>query len=338
MKDHIHRLPVVDFTETVGHTPSHSPTAVSIPLFGSSFQFIKDSNTLDRFRNIHCKGAIWTAIAFAKNTDLVENKIPVYFHIEASVWNKAQPVFKEFNVPDDFIRVVTFEKGAFPRSRVQNVRYGKKLMCFFDDLDPMPTNWIIADSDCFPCTTGPLMKLHKVLTSKAVINHPASIEYRWIEFNKEHWIHRICDAAGVVYKEGITEGQILKKLKLGVLLETTSDVVIRPRCKTTLISIPTQHLIVDYIRNHFFRCCEDEFLLACFSLWSPFVDLSSMIDVPIPLSPQEYSATQADTYFHHLIFESENANAYFTRFYQDLTRHLTEETPYIEAFQTLHAK
>lgn len=343
MKDHIRRLPTVNFTEIVGNpTPEPSSTvALSIPLFASSFQFIKDGNSVERFRNIHCKGAIWTAIAFQKNTDLGENQIPVYFHIEDKVWPQAKPVFKEFNVPDDFICLMPFNKKAFPKSKVKNVRYGKKLMCLFDETRPMPTNWVIVDSDCFPCTTGRLMQLHEILTSDVVSQHPASIDYQMVEFEKEHWVNRICDAAGIVYKAGITEGDILQQLGLGILPDTEKgnrERLLRPRCKTTLFSIPTQHIIVDYIKSNFFTCCEDEFLLACFSLWSPFLDLSQMIDAPVVLSPNAYAQTRTETYFHHLIFDSENSNPYFTRFYRDIARHLPSENPYLKAFDKFHVQ
>lgn len=334
MKDHIRRLPTVDYSEIVGEKREISQISLSIPLFHSSFQFIQDAKKVEYFQNVHCRGAIWTAISFLKNTDLGDKDISIFFHVEDKVFNRAKSVFDEFNVPDFYIRKMAFNKEDFPPTpNVKNVRYGKKFMCLFDEELEEVGNWVIVDSDCFPIATEDKMLLFDTLNSHSVTIHPASIEYRLIEFEREHWIHRLCDAAGLKFNEKITENKVLKQLGLAPIATDRRKTLIRPRCKTTLFAIPMVHPIVQFIIDNIGTCCEDEFLLAAFSLWSPFTNLSELIDAPVVLSPDEYEQCHSEQYFHHLIFNSEDSDPYFTRFFRDITRNIDEVSPHVKEFK-----
>ena len=341
MKDHIKRLPVVDWGQHVGKLSASADIAISIPLFSSNFQFIRGGNSREHFQDIHVKGAIWTAIAFANNTDLLAKGVQLYFHIEKKCVALAKPIFKQFNVPSDTLRAVDFNKqlGVSPQKaraairNIKNVCYGKKFMCLLDPLEDIH-NWVIADSDCLPCTSDGRMEMFDVLRSKPVRQNPASIDYQFVHFDKQHWINRIADAAGIVFDDKLKEKQVFKKLGLEPPEDTMLPKIYRPITKTTLLSIPTQHEIVAYIKRNILSCCEDEFLLAAYSLTSPFVNMGTMLNIRVPLSPQEYGQTFGQ-YFHHLIFASEDSRPYFTRFVRDLTRNLILDSYHIESFEQI---
>ena len=340
MKEHISRLPIVDYEQIVsGYNFDKSSIAISIPLFYSSFQWVKGGIATARFKNIHCKGAIWTAISFLKNTDLGDNGVPIYFHIEDKMYSKAMSVFKQFNVPDKYIRKMDFEKGKFAKpAGIKNVHYGKKFFCLLDK--DLPTknikNWIITDSDFFACSPTDIITLYDVLNSDHVRANPSSISYKLNRYDTKEWLERISDAAGIKYTPDIKENDILKRFGLKPLKPITRETVIRPKIETTLVSIPIDHAVTHFIKKHMWKCCEDQFLLLCYSLYCPFIDLADFIYAPIITSVHGYIGKHLDSYFNHLIYDSFNPDAYFTKFYRDLTARVDIRNLYMDDFKNFH--
>ena len=338
MKHHITKLPIVDYQKVLSTELSadikRSPVAISIPLFYSKFQHIPNGLAAERFKQVHCKGAIWTALSFLKNTDFGDNGVDVYFHIEDKMYSKAMSVFKQFNVPDKYIRKMDFPKNAFPKiSGITNIRSGKRFLCLLDEEVNNIDNWIILDSDYFACSTGPKIKLYDIFTCDPVRINPASIDHRITNYDTSYWLEALGFSAGIKKDLGMKEHQILKKLGLPSIGSITSDKVIRPKVVATPFSIPVKHPIVEYIKKHIWKCFKDEYLLAAYSLKAPFVNLRSFIEPVTYLRPLDFRPYPEDNYFVHLLFESWVADSFFAKFYRDITTHVDIPNNYVTEFE-----
>ena len=363
VKQHIEKLPVVDYSAIIDTLPDENTNnariGISVPLFFSSSQpshALKDMQT-KRFQNIHCKGAIWAVISFLKNTDLGEKGVRGYFHIEDKIYNKAMPVFRQFNVPDKYIRKMQFKKGAFPRMPSPGaVRFGKRYIALFDNKIPNITHWLVADSDFFVCTTGSKLPLYDIYNCKIILENPLPLSYKLIQYEKRAWLQAICWAAGIKYTPNVKEADIFEKFGLKHLLKLADTderkermnafvysivfrgggnerFVIRPEVVAPIISFPIKHPISDFIRKHIWTCFGSESIIACYTMTKPLIGLQSMINTIAPRDLDSYRAIKDGVYFHHLLYGTENCDSYFTRFYNDLTRYIDVPNVYSSEFE-----
>ena len=156
IKAHIPRLPTILYS--VPEAKTDNQLAISIPLFHSNFQWIENGIKTERFQQVHCRGAIWTALSLLYNTDLGAKGVRVYFHIEDTVWDTAMPIFEKFGVDAEWLRKVTMP-NAKSAADVENVHYGKKFMCLLDT-EIKPDVFLIVDSDAFICAAGFPLEWH----------------------------------------------------------------------------------------------------------------------------------------------------------------------------------
>ena len=264
-KKHIARLPI---TKYPNYEITTSDVAISIPLFHSPIDSGFTEYDERRIKDIHAKGAIWVALSLIHNTDLADNGVGIYFHLEDKIYEIAKDVFDAFGVPDHFIRVMTI--ADFESNNVGAAQYGKKYMFLEDDLKPQ--QWVMMDSDAFVCTTGEKFRWYDCF--KAFVNPSAMNAKQAIYQTKEdyeHWVRMCSHAAGYRFKP---KSDLIKQekqalLKLGVLdtelyvgerLGASPNIERAYTC-TQILVLPTQHRIIDYIKEHWRSCHWDEGML-----------------------------------------------------------------------------
>lgn len=342
-KDHIWRLPTgINYSEMLPKSGTSDKLAISIPLFSSSFQFIKEAKSREYFKQVHVKGAVWSALSMLHNTDLGKRGVKVYFHVEESVLKTAKIIFDAMGVTEDHIRVVKSSDIHGNVKNVKNLRYGKKFACLFDDL--LISNWLVMDSDAFACTEGDKIELYDLFESPWVLNNPVSFNYFLNKFTYQHWIDRIYDAIGKKPNKDLDlwkqEIWAFKSVGLDIdnKLDAGKDGVVRPINKTVMFALGRESGLADFLRENIHRCCEDEFLIAMWSLTNPILSLSSMTSLPMFYSAGDYiKSSNFYQYMHHVIFEAHDSNPFFARFYRDMTRHIPlEENKNLTAWKELH--
>ena len=149
-KSHIQQLPIQKIKT---HYPRNSDVVgMVLPLFHTSKGWVGNFDEecnfdWDMFQDVVCKGAVWAAISVMENTDLCQKGMPIYFHVEDKVMDKALEVFDQFGVPPEWIVETTFD--AVEDSNMFHPLYGKKYSCFMEAYSP-PTNVVLLwDTDAF---------------------------------------------------------------------------------------------------------------------------------------------------------------------------------------------
>ena len=330
-KDHIWRLPTeIDYAALLPNSrkpKAESRIAISIPLFASRFQWIKEAKSKAYFQHVHVKGAVWASLAMLNNTDLGEHGVQTYFHVEETVLKSAKVILDAMNVPEEFIRVVKTADIQAEIKGVKNLRYGKKYALLFDDI-PVD-NWLMMDSDVFACTRGEKIALFDIFHSTWTKQNPISFEYRLAPFQYPHWIDRIYNAVGL---KTPTKNSFITQEKaafesVGLEIENESDenrdTVMRPINKTGLFYLNRNSPLADFLKDNLNKCCTDEFLIAMWSLNNPLLSLSNMLNLPMYYSTSQYLNHKSEQYMHHVIFEAFDSSPFFTKFYKDMTRHIS---------------
>ena len=341
-KDHIWRLPTeIDYKTLLPKRGKSDKFAISIPLFSSSFQFLKEAKSRAYFQQVHVKGAVWASLAMLNNTDLGEHGVQTYFHVEETVYKSAKVIFDAMRVPEEYIRVINPADIHAQLKNIKNLRYGKKFACLFDDL-PID-NWLVMDSDAFACTRSEKIGLYDIFDSPWTESNPIAFNYYLNQFDYKHWIERIYNAIGnqMPKKSELWEQEVAAFEDVGLEINNNSDIgkvqVIRPTNKTVLFALNKNSELADFLRQNLNKCCEDEFLIAMWSLQNPILSLSNMLFLPMFYSTTEYVNNRADQYMHHVIFEAMDANPFFTRFYKDMTRHIPlPQTKQLMAWKNLY--
>ena len=264
-KKHIARLPIAKYPN---YGITTSDVAVTIPLFHSPVDSGFTNYNENRIKNIHAKGAIWVAMSLINNTDLADNGVGIYFHIEDKIYDVAKEMFYLFGVDEKFIRVMTIDD--FESDNVGAAQYGKKYMFLADDLNP--NQWLMMDSDAFVCTTGDRFQWYDCLS--AFVN-PSAMNVKPAAYQTDeeyrHWVQMCSHAAGYRVEKHISlvEQERRALIALGV---PESDLILGPSnaqrtytC-TQMLVLPTAHRIIDYIKKHWKRCHWDEGMLNVYHL------------------------------------------------------------------------
>lgn len=349
IKPHITRLPIIPYR--VPDTETDTRLAVSVPLFHSAFQWIPGGIEIERFQNVHCRGAIWAAMALLHNTNLGRNGVKVYFHIEDTVWDAAMPVFEAFEVDAQWIRRITVP-NAETAVDVKNVHYGKKFMCLIDVAIKFDVCLII-DSDAFVCTAGSPLQWHSVLTSALSLKNPSVYEFRPMRFDYAHWAERCCNAVGIPYnseKSAFTQEKSAFAM-LNLTYPCTKEkglknakFAVRPVSKNVLIAMPKKHAITRFVKSNFQQCYEDEFLIAMLAMTGyPLLNLKDALETPMFLSKDGYldfvsRKTEIPGYIHHVIFGADECDSFFNRFYRDLTRNIPMPRSYLNEWRKFYGR
>ena len=335
-KPHIPRLPIVPFKNYKRHSRE---LAISVPLYHPDFPDASKYNP-DNFRSVHCKGAIWAAMSMIHNTDLGENGVPLYFHIEDKVWDDAMPVFRDFGVPVEWCRKMTLPKPTL-NLVADKAQYGKSLMCLIDEsIDADVT--MILDSDFFTCVPGEKMKLYDRLTLPLLKSQPSMTYFERRDLPFWWWV-------SVVMASACLPVSLLQEQPLGLIeqmgykalgfekekIETAGshEKVNRYFADEYLKTFPRSHPARDFAVGLIPQCYTPCY---AFSIWAeynqPIVELDKILKIPVYDWEKDYiPAKRGDHCFAHIRVEA-GRNAKFTmpskihqywdRFFSNVSRHI----------------
>ena len=270
-KGHIERLPVIKFPREFEVTDK--VLSVSIPLFYSDydrpFQSVEFDNTL--FRNVHCRGAVWAAMAILYNTDLGEKGVGVYFHVEDVIWDQAMAVFSEFDVPESMIRKISVPVGEYEDDFLYTGKdpcLGKKYLCLLDEeLDP--EIYMILDSDSFFCSGGGVYPLYDKLTMPIMHRFVSTTHASIFGMPYEGALRSTCNAVGFSYDPEVSmyEQDMAAHKRIGMEsvvreIEDKDESVAHYSCLSNMVTIPKNSVLVDRIKSVIGNCFDDESLLS----------------------------------------------------------------------------
>lgn len=262
-KKHIARLPITTYPDFEVKTDE---IAVSIPIFHSPV----DSGLTDfdarRIKEVHAKGAIWTALSLLNNTDFSDHNVGIYFHVEDKIYDIAAETFHAFNVPEKFIRVMTIENQIPSPPGMNFPQYGKKYM-FLEDDALAPERWLMMDSDAFVCKTGQKFQWYPCFSAFQNPSALNCVPQVYVGKDYEWWVLGVCRGAGIAFdpnkpleeqeKEALT---ILEVPPEKMVLGPTEDDSRYYTC-TQMLVLPTAHKLAAYIKRNFRKVHCDEFML-----------------------------------------------------------------------------
>ena len=328
IKPHITELPIIPYPELPIST--NTTLAVSIPIFHSDI----DSGTLaphdaDRLRDVHTKSAAWAAIALHNNTDLTQNGVGIYFHIEDTVHDIVTEMLTQFGIPSDTIRVMHLPK---PDRTLQHPHYGKKLMCL-EDTGITPDAWLIVDTDAFICSTQHRLAWYHKLTSQT--NPSTIIAQTEGSTAYDMWVYGVCCAVGLPFDP---EADLFMQeqrafYKLGYRYQSHPDSAhqqVRPFIASQLTCIPTAHPICEFLKKHYINCYQDEFLMAMWHIENN--DITSLDDIPAYYKATDYikrdRKLDAHGYLLHINgTEDDTARLQLPLYYDEFFEAISGETP-----------
>ena len=339
-KPHIARLPQKVFDCTAPRTSTE--LAVSIPLFHSELDTQYEDFNVDRFKDVHCKGAIWAGMSFLKNTDLAENGVPLFFHIEDKIWDTAMSVFEDSGIPESWCRKMTTplpEKE--PELRVNKTHFGKTYLGLLDeqiDTDIL----LILDSDFFTCTEKSRFKIYDTLTSSLLKSQPAMTYFQLRELPYYWYLSLFLLASGLPDKlvgkrpAPELEREAFQRLGFDKAVDSglkEKDLVQRFFAENYMMTFPRGHETRDFAIKHIPTCHTAPYL---FSMWGefnhPFVELAPLLKIPIYDWESHYiHAQQGDNCFAHFrvdkakhrsLSNPTRIHAYWDRFLENVSRHV----------------
>ena len=318
--------------------------AFSIPLFESHFYSGRDERYFELFNDVFTKPAMWAAMSFLWNSDLGENGVKFYFHIEPCVYDIAHAYLSENGVPDAYIRQVELPIEFKYDSAVNHTQFGKKLLCFYDDVDV--DAWNIIDTDVFLCSSDKA-GFYRDLTAPLLRKNIAVHEFRFIRYNYCFYMKRVFYAAGLTLsalgntgwvndQSNIWESEnMLKPNKIEQLCFSrydldykinenvpASDYVVRPFVSANLLQIPTEHDFVDFFKAHGHQCYHEEGLLGIYFLAKNIIPirLDEVLGIPRFLWEEAFDPEQ-ETYLAHYVNEEQNPDSQcYADFYRSMLK------------------
>lgn len=317
--------------------------AFSIPLFESDFYSGRDDRYFELFNDVFTKPAMWAAMSFLWNSDLGENGIKFYFHIEPSVYHIASEYLLENGVPEEYIRLVELPEGYKYNEAVEHTQFGKKLMCFYDD-DADVDAWNIIDTDVFLCSKEKA-GFYRDLTSPFLRKNIAVHEFRLVRYNYCFYMKRVFYAAGLTLHELNNTGWVndqsniwesenmLKPNRIEQLCFSrydldykinenvpAADYVVRPFVSANLLQIPTDHDFVEFFKKYGHQCYHEEGLLGIYFFAKNIIPvrLDEILGIPRFLWESSFDES-AETYLAHYVDEDQNENnACYVDFYRSM--------------------
>lgn len=343
-KVHCMNLPDIRFVDP--NVQMNNELCFSISLFESHFYSGMDDRYFDIYNQVFTRPALWTAMSFLWNSDLGENGIKVFFHVEDNVYDIVYPYLRECGVPDKYIRKIILPDNYQYDEEVNHTQFGKKFMCFYDD--ELGVNSVnIIDSDMFLCTRNDKQSLYRDLTCPVVRNNISIHEYKFVRYNFCYYMQKVVYAAGASKKffdstgwvnEGFNmfesknmlnpveiERYCFDKYKLEYKIGENipaSDYVVRPFVSANLCQIPLDHDFVSFFLEYGHQCYHEEGLLGMYFLAKGItpIRLDQVLGIPRYLHEDEYSET-AQAYLAHYIDKEQNPDS---RCYADFYRSMLD--------------
>lgn len=338
-KPHIPRLPDVKFKD---YESNSTELAVSIPLYHADLNNESLYNK-EKFQDVFCRGAIWSGISFIHNTDLGDNGVPLYFHVETEVWEDAKPVFDQFEVPNERIKVLTLPRKTSDVNVGPNKDVSGKIAMGLMDDSIDPDTLLILDGDLFTCAAGDKIKLFDKLTSPILKRQPSMTYFRHRQMDYGFWVSAVASAADLnpeIFKEkSLNEIEKIAYETLGFERDLEEDLkwndtVPRFYCENYLHTFPRGHQVIDFAKKFMAvnRCYP-----YAFGIWAeynnPLLELDNIINIPTYDWEQDYiNAKDVSSYFAHIRvsrnrskkFQSPSLiSQYWDRFIADVSRHIS---------------
>lgn len=338
-KQHIRRLPVVNY-------PSYALSgtdelAISIPLFFSEKDTTFEDFDTDRFQNIHCKGAIWAALALLHNTDLPEKGVPVFFHIEDKALAFAKPMFDAFGVPEEFIKVITVPEGEPLPDDMNKAHFGKKYIGLLDDSLSDADVLMIFDSDAFILVDDAPLPFYDKLTSPLLKSRPSMTYFHYSNLEYEWWVHVLNMATG---RPAHTEGKlnVLEQeayARLGFSRDLERDLepdakVWRVWCDNYMVTFPKDHPVRQYTIDNIHTCYCSPYIHSVWSEYNePFIQLKDILGIPVYNWESTFiDKTKEDGFdcMMHCRTDKGESVSRVDEFYDDFWHHLTLNIPRLQ--------
>ena len=331
-KPHIPRLPIIPVQD---YKRDNTELAISIPLFHSEIDSHFEKFNKTRFQNVHAKGAIWAGLSMLHNTDLKEHGVPLYFHIEDKVLDVVQPVFEDFEVPSEWIKVIENVPTDELPKKLKKAQFGKKHIPFLDDsIDPDVL--MILDSDAFVMADTPI-SLYDDLTCSILKTQPSMT---WCGIGRKHyeWYLGVELLASGLCPSLLDSGKPLNELeqlahkRLGFDMPLgknykRKDIVPRFFVENYMSTFPRNHPVREYAIEHIGKCHCAPYL---FSIWNQynqgFVELDKIINLPVYDFVDEFVAGENgyNCLMHLRTNNHEDIDKYWDIFIRGLTANINK--------------
>ena len=336
-KPHITKLPTVKFKDYERHS---TELVISVPLYHPDFPDESKYNA-ESFRNKHCRGAVWAAMSMIHNTDLGDNGVSLFFHIEDKVWDDAMPVFEDFGVPKEWCRKMTCPKPTVDLV-ADKAQFGKSLMALIDDsIDADVT--MILDSDFFTCVSGEKLRLFDKFTMPMLKRQPSMTYFHRKDLPYWWWIGVVlasaCLPVELMQEKPLNEVEQMGYEVLGFERELENAVsntfVNRYYADEYLKTFPRRHPARDFAVDLIPQCYTPCY---AFSIWAeynhPIVELDKILGVPVYDWEDSYikSGMVSDCFAHIRVEKGRGGKftkpslvaKYWDKFLENVSRHVGE--------------
>lgn len=284
-KPHIVQLPFLKLPAE-NYDRSSKELAVSIPLFHSNY----GSFDIDRFKEVHVKGAIWAGLSLLYNSDLGERGTSLYFHVEDKVYSDAKKVFDICGIPEDWIRQVSLPEMEL-NHKINRHPMGKKYIGLLDDTVDADV-FLILDSDAFTLSEGEPIRLYDDMTSHLLKVQPSMTYFKLTDKPYWWWVYVYLLAAGFP-NEWINSETPLNKLELMAYRELGFEKeidenhqrdtrVLRYWGENQMVTFPKNHSIRSYTIDNILRCHCSPYIHCIWSHFNqPFLELNTLLNLPV---------------------------------------------------------
>ena len=266
-----------------------------------------------------CKGAVWAAISVMRNTDLCDNGVPIYFHVEDLIWDKALEVFDACKVPRDWLIKTQFKD---PELDIAHPIYGKKMGCFIDEFSLDTDMTLLLDSDAFVCRDVADKKLElyerfetdladKILVSFYSNDNGGDLSYvNWLRY-----------AAGMDKLEGeVPEGTLSQREQDVYDCLGLSHTTLQNRYGAIFFSVPRASGLFDFLGQNCWNAYADEGLVSAWiNSTNAGVVNSYGLGLPVCMSAQEFMTTH-NSCIAHLYTDNTTVDQYYAKFKRGIAR------------------
>ena len=335
-KPHILRLPTIEFKD---YDITNDKLAVSVPLYHPD---LDNPNLYDKekFQSVFARGAIWSGMSFIHNTDLSDNGVPLYFHIDEEIWYDMLPVFEEFSVPEKFLK-----KMELPRYKdevtigAKKDLSGKIAMALIDEsIDPDVLT--IIDGDIFTCATNGKLPIYDKLTQPILTRQPAMTYFRRHNYDYWWWVSVVMAVADLPIEwwdeKPLNEIEKLGYEKMGFEKEMEPfsggyDKASRFHAENYIHTFPRQHAARDFAVS---LISKNRAYPYAFSMWAeynhPILELDKLLDIPTYDWEQDFiDASKGKDCFAHIRVKRGSAkfqfpsliSQYWDTFIDNVSRH-----------------
>ena len=342
-RQHITKL---GYTEIPTCYPRDNDVAcISIPLFHSKSGY-SPHLSVDKefnetvFRNNMVRGAAWACLSWLTNTDLGDNGIPIYFHVEDLVYDIVCDELAKYGVPENWL--VKMNLGdwtpAYKHPEIGSPELSKKFSVLLDKSINTQCK-IIADADAFVYRRigDPVLKWYDIVknefTDKIVVQFITDERIPEIDY-----INWLCDGLAIDHIEDQATAQRGLKAKeeecYGILgLETEYK---RNRIGTQIMSFPSNHDFVGFIEKNITQCYIDEPVLTMYAQ-AMNLEVHSSRDLDIPILGYIGEKDDLENYLDvsriiHPTGDNDSHNKWFRRFKQGINGQNRENS--VKLFQS----